>query len=415
MKNLTINNNLIITNVEQLITNMEKYLGCDIDLNEVLEYINGSKNVFYYVDCKLNSSMCEQPESLYLWIDTGLKKGKRPIFISLVRRKDTYEGYYFGDADWLAGSMIEYNPVYRKYIVSNLPRFKEKYSKKMENVSAGEQINITKIKDSADLSEVEEVKCSSVSSVLTGNLYEEVYNNLLINNWKSIKGLERYIKIIGCRAEQLVEMGKQEYFIMNHIKSIVVKTGLLDKFAADILMLYKWNVKQNGYVAEKMITSKRELISEGFEKDDIERRIKTINFFDENEPESLKGVSAEDFDLNTNCLKHILEQRRDRFPEEVLDCTDDFLAGKLRESLSMGLKIMEHDVHYAKPSYSAKNKAITWYMPFHVHKSIAEKPELVFAIRMDAERMYYEVKTVLPYNDEIADRITALSLYGVNW
>jgi len=126
-------------------------------------------------------------------------------------------------------------------------------------------------------------------------------------------------------------------------------------------------------------------------------------------------VSAEDFDLNTNCLKHILEQRRDRFPEEVLDCTDDFLAGKLRESLSMDLKIMEHDVHYAKPSYSAKNKSITWYMPFHIHKSIAEEPELVLAIRMDAERMYYEVKTVLPYNDEIADRITALSLYGANW
>lgn len=35
-------------------------------------------------------------------------------------------------------------------------------------------------------------------------MYKEIYDDLLIDNWKSIKGLERYIKIMGCRISQLI-------------------------------------------------------------------------------------------------------------------------------------------------------------------------------------------------------------------
>lgn len=418
MNNLKINDNIIITDVEQVIRNLERCVGYEVNLEDIIDNIESNENVIFYIDNKLNSSMCEQTDSLYMWIDTGLKNGKKPIFISLVRKQNAYEGYYVGDANRLAESMVAFNPVHRKYVYANLPRFKEKYNKKQESnnndvieetVRASNMI-FRFVESENDKKEEKDSIDKKEKSV---DLYTEIFNNLLINNWKSIKGLERFIKIIGCRVAQLIAAKKEEYYILNNIKSVVVKTGLLDKYAADILVLYKWNVKYNGYIAEKMIKSKKELVEEGFEKTDIQKNIKTITFFDGDEV--LKGVRMEDFDLNSECLKHILEDRKDRFPQEFSGFTTDFFAGKLRESLTMGLKILEHDIHYAKPSYSAKTKSITWFMPLYVYRSLSEKPELVLAIRMDSEQIYYEVKTVLPYNDEIMDRITALSLYGTSW
>lgn len=418
MDNLKINDNIIITGVEQVIKNLERCVGFEVKIEDIIAHIETNKNVFFYIDNKLNSSMCEQADSLYVWIDTGLKNGKKPIFISLVRKQNVYEGYYVGDAERLAESMVAFNPIHRKNIYVNLPRFKDKFNKKQESHVNGV------IKETVRTSNVifrfvksendkKDEKDSVDKKEKIRDLYTEIFNSLLINNWKSIKGLERFIKIIGCRVEQLIDAKKDEYYILNNIKSVVVKTGLLDKFATDILVLYKWNVKYNGYVAEKMIKSKKELVEEGFKKSEIQKNIKTITFFDGDEV--LKGVRMEDFDLNSECLKHILEDRKDRFPQEFSGFTTDFFAGKLRESLAMGLKILEHDIHYAKPSYSAKTKSITWFMPLYVYRSLSEKPELVLAIRMDSEQIYYEVKTVLPYNDEIMDRITALSLYGTSW
>lgn len=425
MSDILINENIFVTNVEEIIYNLNRYLKSDNSVDSLIEYIDTHKNLIFYIDDKLNSSICEQPESRYVWIDTGMKNGNKPIFISLLRKQNLFEGCYTGDADRLAESMSMYSPICRKAIYTNLPKFKEKYNKKQseeyDNTKSG--MSIEKISKNNSFGEMDllfgdenselEIRKNTTTSHTEDVLYDEIYNSLLINNWHNKNGLRRFIKIIGCRVEQLIDAKEEEYYILNNIKSAVVKTGLLDKYAADILVLYKWNVKQNCYVAEKVIHSKKELIEEGFKKEQIQKNIKTITFFDNNE--LLKGITIEDFDLNSECLKHILRDRRERFPVEVANCTVDFLAGKLRESLNMGLKILEHDIHYAKPSYSAKTKSITWFMPFYVHRSLSEKPELVFAIRMDSERLYYEVKTVLPYNDEIQDRITALSLYGESW
>jgi hypothetical protein len=42
-----------------------------------------------------------------------------------------------------------------------------------------------------------------------------------------------------------------------------------------------------------------------------------------------------------------------------------------------------------------------------------EEPELVLVVRRNKE--FYEIKTIIPYDDELKDRITALSLYNGLW
>lgn len=410
MSDLAINEKMIVTNVDDVLHKMSQYLGSVIELEEITEYIENSRNVYYYMDRYLGSNILEQSNSVYVWIDTGLKKNQKPVFISLLRRDDGYEGYFYGDADRLAKSVINYFPSYRRIILNNILRFKEKYKKKHVSeealVSNEERGTITNLERVNEINKENTYRAES-------NIYDEINDNLLINNWQSPKGLERYIKIIGCRIGQLVDQRREEYYIINKIKSVVVNTGLLDKFANDIHIMYKWNVKYNSYCPEKVIRCKSELKEEGFERGQIQKNIKAVSFFDEEE--TLKGISIDDFDLNSDCLKHIVDERRDRFPEELENYSVDSLAIKIKETLSRDLKILEHDCHYAKPSYSSKTKSITWLMPFHVQRGLVEKPELVFAVRHNNESGYYELKTILIYDETIMDKITSLSLYAESW
>ena len=72
-----------------------------------------------------------------------------------------------------------------------------------------------------------------------------------------------------------------------------------------------------------------------------------------------------------------------------------------------------HDYSYAKLTYSGKDGELSWLLPLHIKCDFTKEPELVMAIRKQGE--YYEVKTILPYNDTVKDRITAMELYGKSW
>ena len=66
-----------------------------------------------------------------------------------------------------------------------------------------------------------------------------------------------------------------------------------------------------------------------------------------------------------------------------------------------------------KPIYSGETGTISWLMPFHIKRTLIEEPELVIVIRKVDE--FFEIKTILPYDDEIKDRITASALYSKIW
>jgi hypothetical protein len=75
--------------------------------------------------------------------------------------------------------------------------------------------------------------------------------------------------------------------------------------------------------------------------------------------------------------------------------------------------MQKRDRNYAKPTYSSKTKTISWMMPLHINKELTEEPELVLVIRRSGD--FYEVKTIIPYDDDMKDKITALSLYNGLW
>ena len=131
------------------------------------------------------------------------------------------------------------------------------------------------------------------------------------------------------------------------------------------------------------------------------------------EKEEVFNPKKEDFDINQNCLIHIIQERRERFPESIRSQSDSKIAGQIMNALERGIKMQRRDRSFAKASYSGKSGTISWFMPLHIDAPLSEDPELVMVVRRSGD--FYEIKTILSYDDELKDRITALSLYSKLW
>lgn len=183
----------------------------------------------------------------------------------------------------------------------------------------------------------------------------------LVPNWKTEKGLDRYLKTIGTRLAQLIDREEDRYYVLNKYKDAIVNTGIMDKFGNDFLVLYRMNLsgkfsEYGNYKPEKLIRSKADFMSNEFTKDQAIRGISPISFIDED----VKGFcpSIEDFDLDTKDLCHMIEERRSRFPENLQSVSSVDITSKLRNELMMGLRMLQHDRSYVKLLYSAKSYCI---------------------------------------------------------
>ena len=83
--------------------------------------------------------------------------------------------------------------------------------------------------------------------------------------------------------------------------------------------------------------------------------------------------------------------------------SDATLATKINNALDLGLKMQLRDSSFAKPSYSTLTGTISWMIPLHINREFTEEPELVLVLRKAGE--FYEIKTILPYDDETKDKL----------
>ena len=445
MGEVNFDRNIIVDNVDEMINILQKECGIgNIDINDIIEFVQGEKSTKFYFDNAMNGRDDRARDIKYLWLDTGFIDSRgNPIFISLLNHGGYYSGHFIGSSYYLSKRIYQYYPENEKAVIENEKAFKEKYKRKIEgrsvtnltekykakasnaNLTTKEKYgnNIGKffadenalgadIEDAGKPASIDEKSFRSYWTSEPSDLVKDVAKMLMINNWKSINGLDRYIKIVGSRIGQLIEQGKTEYYKLNKIKSAVVNTGLLDNFGSDIYVIYRKHITYGLYVPHKIVESKKEYIFDGFITDKSETvEVLPINFF--NDGEIPFRASAEDFDITPRALFHIIEERRHRFPENVRELSDAQLASKIKNALEIGLKMQLRDPSFAKPSYSTLTGTISWMIPLHINREFTEEPELVLVLRKAGE--FYEIKTILPYDDETKDKITDLELYGRLW
>lgn len=397
MSEYKISDSIIVTDVERCEWHLKKELPPSEEIN-ILEILSQVKNnTKYFIDSKFNYSTEDNSSSKYLWIDTGVvSSSNKPIFVSFLKgSNDIYEGYFVGVPKTLVETILKYYPSNSRQIRNNYSAFCSDVVSKIVPESQPEEIEIVPVENVLDLT-------------------KDIYAQLIYNSWETVSGLDRFLKIIGNRLLTLIGEGKTEYYILNNIKSAIVNTGLIGRFNEDILIMYRYNMSKNCYSPYKQISTKKQMLDEEFSKEQVDVvNLSPIRFFDGDG--LLRNVSISDFDINPRSLEHIISERRDRFPKDIADCPSDVLAIKIYDSLNTGLKMLERDFTYAKPSYSAKLNGISWFLPLHIFTSFSEEPELVMVIKKDVEDLYYEVRTILPYDNSVKDRITAVALYRKYW
>lgn len=431
-----INQTHIIDEMEVVEDRICSLLCCNISIMEMMEFIRTEKNTIFYFDRNLSEKKEGDPDIQYAWIDSGYCYKKDAVFISLLNHSGEFCGHFVGTAKFLVNRLIGYNAYSGKKYKQNLERFAKKYKSKaaqrqrehltplsMEDKKistmerdttmktllnkAGYEVGEDVIDKDSDRNIISEnPKQDEMAEVTT-----EIYNALLYPSWKSIHGLDRYIKIMGRRIEQLIEQEKTEYYVKNKVCSVIINSGLMNMFGKDYYILYRFHEKYKTYIAYKVMKGKKDYIENGFTKEQASIELKPIQFIDEHC--TFFEATMDEFDINLECLIHIVKERRERFPENLQEEPDNKIVEQLMLSLKRGLQIQMRDHSYAKMSYSGKNGKLTWLLPLHVNADFIEEPELVMVIcKMDE---FYEVKTILPYDNDIKDRITALSLYSKLW
>lgn len=133
MKDLKVDNNIVITDIEYVLQGIADISGKPVPAADtILKFITKEKNTQFYIDKKGNSKMQPDGDVVYLWLDSGYVDYKgNPIFISLLNSMGTYTGYYFGVANDLMKSIKAFFPKNAKVINNNLGAFKAKYEKKI--------------------------------------------------------------------------------------------------------------------------------------------------------------------------------------------------------------------------------------------------------------------------------------------
>lgn len=457
---LKITENIIIDDIDEVIARMQEAVSPEVfDLDSMVNFIRNEATAKFYFDQKMQGKAEGDRAAVYLWLDTGyVSQRNRTIFISLLKNEynGTFVGSWVGDYYRLFNNAAKFFASNRKVIFENMERFQEKYDRKIEKRtqphlnmrrstnpvcsdvfgSIKEQI----VNRTAEHGHLETMSLfdtpSDVNKMEKMNLFDstnkeekqpeyiwektaitlEVFNNLLVHNWKTEKGLDRYLKTIGTRLAQLIDRGEDRYYVLNKYKDAIVNTGIMDKFGNDFLVLYRMNLsgkfsEYGNYKPEKLIRSKADFIANEFTKDQAIRGIIPISFIDDDAKDFCPSI--EDFDLDTKDLCHMIEERRSRFPDNLQSVSSVEVTGKLRNELMMGLRMLQHDRSYVKLLYSAKCGKTMWLLPFHINTSIMEDPELVMVITKSNE--FYHVKTIFVYNDYVKDKITALSLYSKVW
>lgn len=424
---ISINNQILIDSVEHVLIGLNNQTAFrDIDINDVVEFIRKEENTVFFLNDKLEITRNMAPDSVYLWVDTGfISRYGHPLFISMISRDGYFSGHYVGDSKFLSEKAIEFYPRNRNAIHRNETVFNEKYKK----LTANRKANSLNEKYKDKIEPIATVNCRKTSDIAResrtvkhtneywekepSELVKDLEGILMFNSWSSIRGLDRYIKILGCRLAQLIEQGKNEYFVLNQLQSAIINTGLLDRYGEDIYLMYKKHVGFGFYVPDKIVESKKDYISEGFAKDksDVVSSLKPIDFFDEGQRTFDADIG--DIDLTSRALGHMIEERKDRFPENIRAMSDASIAVKIKSALELGLKLQKRDGSYAKPGYSGASKTISWMLPLHINRDLNDTPELVLVLRKVDQ--FYEVKTILPYDDELKDKLIDLSLYGRSW
>lgn len=410
----------------------------DSTLEDVTAFIKSNTEIFYFT---INLLPCDRDYAILVWAFTGLlDSNNNPLFISFLkdRVRDIFVGHYVGTIEFLAESQSRYTST-PTLLNQNVSAFKQSFLRHLEdlkltykfsNIDAPKQLISDVYIPNSSASSVSDVLDSQVRPMMQNtedideylpsssdaffDIVHTISDMLLINNWADengsiYNGLARFLNHISTRIKGLISSCEEtEYCILNGNKDAIVNSGLIDKFRGDIKLLYRLEPTGN-YELSKVIESKQDYLNAGFTKEQSNTYLKSMSFIDE----EVFDATLDDIDINPRNLHHIIGERRSRFPESYINLSEAEITTRITNAIELGIRMNEKDNLYVKPIYYPKFDTVSWLMPFYAEDSFGTEPEMVLVLRKNID--FYEVRTILAYDNVIKNRLVNLSLYGRLW
>jgi hypothetical protein len=139
---------------------------------------------------------------------------------------------------------------------------------------------------------------------------DEIFDSLLINNWCSINGFARFIRIAGSRLKELRDMGANKYYVENKARYAVINTGLIDKYKEDVYIMYQWNETNEIYSPYCQMKGKSDWVENGFTVEQASAGLRPLRFWEA--ADALGEIGSGDMDIPARAYEHIIEDNRER-------------------------------------------------------------------------------------------------------
>jgi len=401
-ENYVLTGDFEITNVANFTRYYKSNTGQDCDLEELSRKISDKQYKIFYFDEEFKQVPSRVAK--YAWIQTEFIDDQGyPIVISLRKYLGMFSGYVIASANRLKTSYKYPSHVNSRRCFENMTRFINKISLKDEN----QGIEVAEEEEEDSIDDSQEV-CGSQGFDVA--IFENMRNILLVDNWETSEGFRRFIFFVAKRAAKCVAEGRTEYYVKNKVASIVVNTGLLNRYGQYVCIMYRVHLKTNEYKPYKIMLSKQDYLDEDFTIEDAARELTPISI--------LGGAASFDpnpmkHDTSFRALQHCIEGNRDRLPQEIQGMPDETLAQTIQAVMERNLAICRCNKSFAKPVYREKEDKVQWLLPLHIKRRITEEPELVFVV--DECNGLYCAKTILKYSPNIKDWVRATAPYSSLW
>lgn len=196
-------------------------------------------------------------------------------------------------------------------------------------------------------------------------------------------------------------LGNPDTIIFNERKDkVLFNTNLIDKFGHDLIIVGTLLVISNkDYIADLEISpSKMNLRKMGF---DSSKEPMPPTFFKDINEIIFHGDWEIDQDMEK--YEHIIEERKERFPEKYQELTADDLGLKLDNAINFAKKIAQRNYKFIVPMYYPSAKRIQLLMPIYLETSYTSHPDFALVLTPHTNEKLYTPETILGLDEVYQD------------
>lgn len=196
------------------------------------------------------------------------------------------------------------------------------------------------------------------------------------------------------------ELHKENKIVFNRTKDkVLFNTNLLDKFAHDLII-----------VGDIVVIGGKIHIT-NLQKTPPLSNLRKMGFDNTNPlpPEFFNEINEIVFhcdweiDCNLDRYTHIIEQRRERFPNEYKTLDTSALSNKLDNAIKFAQKIAQRNYKFIVPMYYPTSHKIQLLMPIYLENSSASQPDFALVLSPDPQYKLYTPETILGLEEVYQD------------